>query len=128
MRKEIIVQKSLLEKFMDLFRKQNTVGGSKLSAAKAIDMQKSYATAGCIADFPLSAPYPEIIRQLYSAKTEIVEAALYYLHRIALNESEQTENILKDLERLLSAKNNISAKHRELIAQTIAIINNIHKV
>lgn len=123
-----MAQKSLLEKFADLFHKQHKLGGSRLSAAKAIDLQKAYAMADCIADSPISATYPEIIKQLYSAKTEVVTAALYYLQKIALNESAQTAKILEDLESLLSARVKIAAKHKEKIAQTVAAINKLRKI
>lgn len=115
-----MAQKSLFGRFMGLFNNQQAKrGGSTLSASEAIDMQNTYISHYCSFDAPISPPYPEIIKQLSLPQTEVVEAALYYLLKIAANESDLTDGIVADMQNLLVAKNKISAEHKAMIQQTI---------
>ncbi|MBR1825364.1 MAG: hypothetical protein IJ770_02125 [Alphaproteobacteria bacterium] len=124
-----MTQESLFGKFMSLFSKPAVKhGGSTLSAAEAINMQNNYIAAICPTDMPISSPYPEIVKQLYSAKQEVFQAALYYLQKIAHNEPEQAHNISDELSRCISAKNKISQKNKELIVQAIANIAKFHNI
>ena len=121
-----MTQKSLFEKFMTLFRKQQKKhGGSRLSVTEAINAQNKYIAAYCPANAPISAPFPEIVKQLYTTKPEIFEAALYYLQKIARNEPEQAKEIIQEMNKCLSDKNKISLPNKKLIAQTIEILKNL---
>ena len=122
-----MAQKSLFGKFVGLFQHQKSKrGGSTLTASEAIDMQNTYIRGYCNVDSPMSPPYPEIIRQLYFPQTKIVEAALYYLRKIADNEADAAEGIMDDMQKLLNSRNKISAEHKEMIRQTLHIIRQKH--
>ena len=123
-----MAQKSLFGKFMNLFSKPSKKnGGSTLSASQAINMQNAYIAATCPTDTQPLPPYPEIVKQLYSPKAEVFSAALYYLHKIADNEPTQTQGIIEELNKCLSAKNKIPPQHKEQIAQTVAEIGKYYK-
>ena len=122
-----MAQKSLFDKFMGVFFYQKSKhGGSTLSASEAIDMQNTYIRNCCSVDSPMSPPYPEIIAQLCSPKKEIVEAALYYLGKIADNEPALTADIINDLQKFADAKNKVSAEHKTLIRQALQVIRQKH--
>ncbi|MBR6356479.1 MAG: hypothetical protein IKR92_06470 [Alphaproteobacteria bacterium] len=123
-----MAQKSLFGKFIGLFHQQKKRGGSTLSASEAINMQNSYIRSYATTDSPITPPYPEIIKQLGSPKTEIVQAALYYLRKIADNESAMTDGIITDMQKFLDAKNKVSAEHKALIRQTLQTIRQKHSL
>ncbi len=66
-----------------------------ISVSQADNLQKKYLesrkTAAIIADYP---PYVDIARQMFSEKSEIFKAAVFYLCRIAENESKYAEAIV----------------------------------
>lgn len=111
---------SLFYKFTGLINYKNKKnGGSTLSANQALDAQRDYVSADDDIDLSQLPPYLEIVKQLYSPKTEILVAALYYLQKIAANESDEAAGILAALNNCLNAKNKIIVAHKELIKQTI---------
>ncbi len=111
---------SLFYKFTGLINYKNKKnGGSTLSANQALDAQRDYVSADNKPNLAQLSPYSEIVKQLYSPKTEIVAAALYYLQKIAANEPTATEGILAELNNCLNTKNKITAAHKVLIAQAL---------
>lgn len=115
-----MTQKSLFGKFIGLFLKPNKKsGGSTLSASQALNLQNAYISDKHLPDTHELPSYAKIVKQLYSLKPEIFNAALYYLQKIALNEPEETEDILSALKLCLSPKSKISAQNKNQIEQTI---------
>lgn len=113
-------QKSLFAKFTSLFHKTKAkYGGSTLSANEAISVQNTYIHTYCDLEAPLLPPYYEIIKQLYSPQTEIFNAALFYLQKIAANEKLEAEGIIGKLQNILTEKNKISAEHKNQIGQAL---------
>lgn len=119
-----MAQKSLFNKFVGLFSKKNKqLGGSTLSASAARHVQRNYISADNTDDLLPLPPYLEIAKQLYSPKTEVFSAALYYLQKIAVNEPDEAAGIVKALNDCLKSKNKtITPQHREQIAQAAADI------
>ncbi len=115
-----MAQKSLFDTFTGLINYKNKKnGGSTLSANQALNAQRNYISADNDIDLSQLPPYQEIVKQLYSPKTEILVAALYYLRKIAVNEPDEAAGILTELNNCLNAKNKIIVAHKELIKQTI---------
>lgn len=74
----------------------NTADSPKhITAQEAEELQKHYLEAhknsAKIQDYP---PYIDVARQLFSEKSEVFRAAVFYLQRIAENESKYTEAII----------------------------------
>ncbi|MBQ7633125.1 MAG: hypothetical protein IJS88_03340 [Alphaproteobacteria bacterium] len=116
-------QKSLFESFIGLFIRTKSKSDNNIPAGKAIDLQNAYITATQCADYSTESPYTEIIKQLYSSEPEIISSALYYLQKIAQNETEIAPKIISALDSCISAKSGISASTKEHIKHTIDIIN-----
>jgi len=74
-----------------------------MSAENATELQLRYqdtfAKVKKVEDYP---PYLDIVKQLSSAKTEIFRAAVYYLCRVAENESRYCGRILEILQEYAS--------------------------
>ena len=117
-----MAKKSLFNTFLNLFisdsahkRKPN------ISANQAINIQNEYISAnrnGSDESFP---PYKEIMQQLLSDKTEVLQAAAYYIGKIALNEPDYTAEIVADLKTVLK-KYKMSEANRSTIKDLIQSI------
>ncbi len=116
-------QKSLFNSFMGLFIRTKSKSDNNIPADKAIDLQNAYITATQSADYSTDSPYTEIIRQLYSSKPEVISSALYYLQKIAQNETEIAPKIISALNSCISTKSGISTSAKEHIKHTIDIID-----
>jgi hypothetical protein len=115
-----MAQKSFFDTFTGVFSKKSPKsGGSTLSANQALNAQRNYISADNDIDLSQLPPYLEIVKQLYSPKTEILVAALYYLRKIAANEPNEAAGILAALNNCLNEKNKIIVAHKELIKQAI---------
>lgn len=74
----------------------------QISAKEAIEIQKKYIAHKCDATLPPNTPpYIEIAKQLFSEKNEVFIASVYYLERIAINETKYVEPIVELLKHYL---------------------------
>ena len=112
-------KKSLFKKIIDLFNvKQHGHFGRNISVGEAIDIQDAYVSASYNDDKLPDSPYAEIAKQLSSPKQEVFEAALYYLHRIAVNEKKNRLRIAGLLESICN-ESKINNANKELIMRTV---------
>jgi len=117
-----MIKASLFRKFLRIFiAGKRKAFGRNISAVEAINIQSEYSSASCSDDKLPGYPYVEIAKQLSSPKPEIFNAALYYLHRIAVNEPKIRGKIVDLLESI--AKNTkLSDENKKQITETVAKI------
>lgn len=105
---------------------RNNVNERKISEIQAEELQKNYQeafkNAANILEYP---PYIDIVRQLLSDKSEIFRAAVYYLCRIAENESKYAEPIFTILEQYQKRSKRNEADLEFLAAQIQKMKKNI---
>lgn len=93
-----MLKKSFLQNIWKIIVGNNTFE-RKISEIQAEELQKNYKdafkNAANISEYP---PYIDIVRELLSEKSEIFQAAVHYLCRIAENESKYAEPIFTILE------------------------------
>ena len=92
-----------------------------LSPQKAVKLQKEYIKRKCNENAPYIEPYMEVAKQLFASKTEVFEAAVYYLEQISLNKKDTAEAILAILQNY-AAKNSRSDEDNARLASSIAQI------
>lgn len=97
--------------------------GKNISVDEAINIQNTYTSSVCRDDKLPDAPYVEIAKQLNSPKKEVFDAALYYLHRIAVNEPKNRQRIT-DLLESICRESKMSAADKSLVLQTVENIKN----
>lgn len=99
----------------------------RISALQAEILQKNYVenqkSAPKITDYP---PYIDVARQLFSEKTEIFRAAVFYLRRIAENESKYAEPIFKIMQQYAQTADRPAEDMSFLDEQMRRIEKNIH--
>ena len=120
-------KQSLFKSFLNLFyRKKQKPFGKNISIAEAINIQNAYMAQQCRQSEPNVPTYLTIGQQLFSPKKEVVMSALYYLYRIAENETSETNEILHLLEDSLNNPQ-LLQEHKPLIFETISKIkeNNV---
>ena len=98
--------------------------GKNISVGEAIDIQNTYTSSVCRDDKLPDSPYVEIAKQLNSPKKEVFDAALYYLHRIAVNEPKNRQKIAELLESICR-ESKLPAADKSLILQTVESIKGI---
>lgn len=88
-------KKPFLQNIWNIIIGNTTDAPKHISAQEADELQKNYLEARKnsvkIQDYP---PYIDVARQLFSEKSEVFKAAVFYLQRIAENESKYTEAII----------------------------------
>lgn len=112
------MKKSFFKNILNLVSGVPFVENNHVSGKEAIKMQKAYADTltnkSPLADLP---PYMEIAQQLFSEKTEIFQAAVYYLVRIAQNEYKYTDKIIALLKEYAQQAERTDAEMRYLSEQ-----------
>ena len=93
---------------------------SKISPKDAQKIQKEYISF-CQKNSDFCQPYVEIAKQLFSPKTEIFSAAVYYLQKIACNNPQDREPIMLLLENYAS-QHAVKSEDKNLINEAIATI------
>jgi hypothetical protein len=95
-----MAKKSLLKNLLTLVYGKKAAADDNVSPRQAKDMQLACHSKTCDSGLnPYIPPYMEVAKQLFSEKDEIFQAAVYYLVKIAENESKYAEPIsmlLKD--------------------------------
>lgn len=115
-----MAKKTLLKNFLSILSlKKNEAGNKSISAGKAIDIQNSYINSAQDLTAEVTAPYMEILHQLYSPKPEIFAAALFYLRQIALNNPENAEEIVSALQDFASSKIKNMAERKQQVREAI---------
>lgn len=115
-----MAEKTLLNNFFKMLMLKNKESGNKsISVGKAIDIQNSYINSAQDLTAEVAAPYMEILHQLYSPKTEIFAAALYYLRQIAQNNPENAEEIVSALQDFASSKIKNMAERKQQVREAV---------
>lgn len=99
----------------------------RISAAQAEVLQKQYLEnqkkSLQIGEYP---PYIDVAKQLFSEKTEVFRAAVFYLRRIADNEGKYAEPIAKIMQQYSQTAKRNAEDMAFLASQLKEIEKNIH--
>ena len=123
-----MVKKSFLQSVWNIIVGDNEKNKQhRISASQAEILQKNYLenqkSAPQITDYP---PYIDVARQLFSEKTEIFTAAVFYLRCIAENESKYAEPIFKIMQQYAKTANRKAEDMAFLNEQMQLIEKNIY--
>ena len=114
-----MIKTSLFRKFLRIFiAGKRKAFGKNISAVEAINIQSEYYSASCSDDKLPDYPYVEIAKQLSSPKPEIFNAALYYLHQIAVNEPKNRAKIV-DLLESITKNTKLNDEYKKQIMETV---------
>lgn len=118
-----MAKKSLFKTFSNLFTTGDSPAhGQNISATKAISMQNAYISHSCLNVQYSYPPYLEIIQQLSSSKPEVVNAAVYYLEKIAHNEPDYAEDLANDLKAYMK-RVKLAADNKTAVQELIRVIS-----
>lgn len=123
-----MVKKSFLQSIWNVIVGSNDdKSHRRISASQAEVLQKQYLesqkNAAQIDEYP---PYIDVAKQLFSEKSEIFRAAVFYLRRIADNEGKYAEPIAKIMQQYTQSAQRDSADMEFLAEQLKEIEKNIH--
>ena len=114
-------ENSFIEKMLNfVFGQRSEKKKSKISPKDAHKIQKEYKSS-CQENCDFSQPYVEIAKQLFSPKTEIFTAAVYYLQKIAQNNQQDRRAIIALLENY-ATQHALKSADKQLINDTISSI------
>ena len=113
------MKKSFLQNILDFMSGNKFMDSRTISPKEAVEIQLKYIdslkSARKTSNYP---PYMEITKQLFSDKPEMFKAAVYYLVKIAENESKYTETIL-DILRECHVKSPHSTENKTYLQEQI---------
>lgn len=114
-----MTNKSLFKKVIGLFTANHRIKfGKNISVNEALNIQSLYNNNVCNDEELPNSPYVEIAKQLNSSQSEIFNAALYYLKKIAENES-KNKNRIVELLKSIYRESSINESNKKLILKTI---------
>ena len=114
-----MIKKSVFKKFLGIFiAHKKKAFGKNISVNEAVNIQNEYTSSRCDAEKLPAYPYVEIAKQLASPKSEIFNAALYYMQKIAMNEPRVKLRII-DLLESISQDTKIDEQRKAQVLQTI---------
>lgn len=109
---------SIFNNFLAMFSKLSGKKNENLSATQALTQQAEYVAQKCNTDLTDVEPYLQIALQLTSPKQEVFDAALYYLQKIAINNTKLASDIIELLKHF-SGEHHLSQQNYASILQTI---------
>lgn len=123
-----MVKKSFLQSIWNVIVGSNDdKSHRRISASQAGILQKQYLdnqkNAALIDEYP---PYIDVAKQIFSEKSEIFRAAVFYLRRIADNEGKYAEPIAKIMQQYTQSAQRDAADMEFLAEQLKEIEKNIH--
>lgn len=121
-------KKSFLHNIWNIIIGGNETSNQRhISVSQADNLQKKYLetrkSAAVIADYP---PYVDIARQMFSEKSEIFKAAVFYLCRIAENESKYAEAIVSVMKEYQKSANRSTEDMDYLAKKIMQAEKNLH--
>ncbi len=123
-----MVKKSFLQSIWNVIvGSTNEKSHHRISAAQAEVLQRQYLDnqkkSLQIGEYP---PYIDVAKQLFSEKTEVFRAAVFYLRRIADNEGKYAEPIAKIMQQYSQTAKRNTEDMAFLASQLKEIEKNIH--